>query len=145
MITLPSAVLQHLVGRDVRVVVAEAPGRRPGSEIVRALIGEHRDQRIEQREVEVLALAGFRAMRERGADRDARIHAGDQVGNRNPRLLRPAAGAIVRARRCTLIMPPMPWIMKSIARGARATGRCLPEAGPPSSRCRPGFTFASCA
>ena len=68
---------------------------RPGGEIVRALVGEHGDQRIEQRQVEMLADAALGAMRKRGAYGDAGVHAGDQVGDRDPRLLRAAARPVV--------------------------------------------------
>src|SRR5262245_64763283 len=43
----------------------------------------------------MLAGAGFGAVRERGANGDARVHAGDQIGDRDAGLLRPAARAVV--------------------------------------------------
>jgi len=51
-------------------------------------------------------------VRERGADRDRGVHAGDDVGDGDAGALRPAAGA-PSGSPVTLIMPPMPWIMKS--------------------------------
>src|SRR5438045_9427904 len=44
----------------------------------------------------MLTLARVFAMRERGADRDRGIHAGDDVGDRHARALRPAARGVVR-------------------------------------------------
>ena len=75
--------------------VAEPAGRFPGGEVVRALVGEHRRERIEEREVEMLAHAGLGAVRERRAHGDRRVHAGHDVGDRDARLLRPAAGQVV--------------------------------------------------
>ena len=52
---------ERLVGHDVRMQVADALGRRARREVVGVLVGEQRDLRVEQREVEVLALARCRA------------------------------------------------------------------------------------
>src|SRR5688500_14938342 len=43
----------------------------------------------------MLSDAGLRAVGEGGADRDARVHPGDQIGDRDARFLRPATGAVV--------------------------------------------------
>ena len=83
---------QHLVGRDVGMGVAHA-GRRPArNQIVHVLVGEHRDLRIEQRHVDMLALAGRLGMAERGLDGDDRIEAGENVGEGDADLLRLAVG-----------------------------------------------------
>ena len=71
-------------------------GRLAGREVVRALVGEDRDLRVEQREVEMLAGAGLRAVRERGADARSLAYMPvirSAIGM--PTLLRPAAGQVV--------------------------------------------------
>ena len=87
--------LESLVGHDVRMRVADALGHVSGREEIGALVGEYGHGRIEQREIEVLAAAGFGAVRERGAHGDRRVHAGDDVGDRDSRFLRAAARKIV--------------------------------------------------
>jgi hypothetical protein len=60
----------------------------------------------------MLALARLRAVGERRAHRDARVHAGHDVGDRDADALRSAAGQVV-ALAGDAHEPPMPWIMKS--------------------------------
>jgi hypothetical protein len=75
--------------------VADPLRHLAGREIVHRLVGEERDLRVEQREIEVLAYAGFGAMRDRGAHRDAGVHAGHHVDDRHPDALRSAARQVV--------------------------------------------------
>src|SRR5882724_1283262 len=84
-----------LVGNDVRMQVADSLRRLAGREVVGVLVREQGDLRIEQREVEMLPLARAFAMRERSANGDRCIHAGDDVGDRHARALRPAAGRAI--------------------------------------------------
>ena len=99
---------QHLVGRDVRMRIAHLHRRIAGHQIVEVLVGEHRDLGIEQRHVDVLALAGRFGVAQRRLDGDDRIEAGEDVGDGDADLLRLAAGSPVID-----IMPDMPWTMKS--------------------------------
>ena len=72
--------------------VAE-PARRPArDEIVQRLVGEHADLAVHQRHVDMAADAGDGAARERGLDRHDRIEAGEDVGEGDADLLRPAGG-----------------------------------------------------
>jgi hypothetical protein len=71
------------------------PGGHAGGEVVGVLVGEQRDLRIEQRQIEVLAEARFGAVRKRSADRDRCVHPGNDVGDRHPGALRPAARHII--------------------------------------------------
>src|SRR5882672_10447683 len=68
---------EGLIRNDVRMQVADALGRLAGGEVVGVLVGEERDLRIEQREIEMLPGTAFAAVRERGADRDRGVHPGD--------------------------------------------------------------------
>ena len=86
---------ERLVRHDVRMRVAEARRRRAGHEVVEVHHRHHRDRRIEQAGVQMLALAGALAVRERGQDAGRREQACDQIGDRNARLLRSAAGHVV--------------------------------------------------
>jgi hypothetical protein len=77
------------------VVVAEPGGGFAARQVVRRLVGEHRHQRIEQGEIEMLPGAALGAVGKRRAYGDARVHAGDEVGDRDACLLRPAAGTVI--------------------------------------------------
>ena len=105
--------LEDLVGHDVGVLVAQAPGRLAGGEIVRALVGEHRDQRIEQREIEMLARAALRARCASAAQTATLAYMPvimSAIGM--PAFCGPPPGRSSRSP-VMLIRPPMPWIMKS--------------------------------
>ena len=95
------------------VRVAGALRRDAGRQVAGAEVGEHRDLGVEQRHVDRLAFAGAVAVAQRRQDRGGRVHAGEQVGDRDADLLRAAAGASsaisVRDGPVTLIRPPMPW------------------------------------
>src|SRR3989475_5119194 len=88
---LPVARAERLVGHDIRVQVADALRRHARGEVVGILVGEERDLRVEQREIEMLPEARLRAMRERRADGDRGVHPGDDVGDRDAGALRTAA------------------------------------------------------
>ena len=78
-------------------------------QVVGAQVGQHRDLGVEQRHVDLLALAGALGMAQRGQDADGGVHAGEQVGHGDADLLRAAAGRSSRSP-VTLISPPMPWM-----------------------------------
>src|SRR4051812_39264758 len=86
---------KRLIGHDVRMQVADALGRLAGREVIGVLIREKSDLRIEERQVEVLAGAAVRAIRQRGANGDRCVHAGDDVGDRHAGALRTASGSPV--------------------------------------------------
>ena len=79
---------QHLVGRDVGVGVAHPDRRVAGNQKIQVLVGEHRDLRIEQRHVDVLALAGRLGVAQRRLDGDDRIEPGEEVGDGDADFLR---------------------------------------------------------
>jgi hypothetical protein len=56
------------------------------------LVGEHADGGIDQRGVDVAALAGALALLQRGENADDRVDAGEQVGHRHARARRLAVG-----------------------------------------------------
>jgi hypothetical protein len=113
-ITLPSVRAKRLVRHDVRVQVANALGRHAGGEEVGVLIGQQRDLRIEQRQIEVLT--GDRSRLACAMAAQMAIEAYMPVmmsATGTPRPLRSAAQVAPSGSPVTLIMPPMPWIMKS--------------------------------
>ena len=75
--------LEHLVGDDVRVGVAEPRRELAGDQVVHPLIGEPRDLGVQQPEIDVLALAGHRLMAGGGEDRDRGVHPRHDVGDRS--------------------------------------------------------------
>src|SRR5258706_2506575 len=86
---------EHFVGHHVRVRVAVAARDFPGNEIVQDLVRAEGDDRIEQGEVDVLSGAGALAVRDGRGDGQARVHPGEDVGDRDADLLRTAAGLAV--------------------------------------------------
>ena len=77
---------KDLVGHDVGMGVADARrGALAGDEVVHRLVGEHGDLRVEQRHVEMRALAGRVALAQRRQDADDGIDAGEDVGDRRRR------------------------------------------------------------
>src|SRR5665647_2281285 len=74
---------EFLVGHDVGMRIADALGDFFRDEIIEPLIGQHADGRIHQRGIDVTALAGLLALRQRGQDADHRIAAGEDVGDRH--------------------------------------------------------------
>ena len=87
--------VERLVRHDVRMRVADALGRHAGCQIVLALIGQVSHGRVEQCDIDPLALAGDGAIRQCGANRNRRVHAGGQIDDRHAAALRAAAGHIV--------------------------------------------------
>ena len=102
-------------------------GRHAGDQVVGAEVGQHRDLRVEQGHVDVLAATGRVAVAQRGQDRDRRVHAGEQVGDGHADLLRPAAGAVValagHAHQAAHALD------RVVVAGAVAVGAGLAEAG----------------
>ena len=86
---------EHLVGHDVLVRVAGALRRDTADEIIHVHHRHHRDRRVEQASVDPLALPGAIAVRKGCQQRDGRVHAGHQVGDRDAGFLRAAAGKVV--------------------------------------------------
>ena len=80
-----------LVRHDVRVRVAHAARHRAADQVVGGLVGQAGDLHVEQRQVDVLALAGAVAVRERGQHADGGVQAGEDVGQRDADLLRARA------------------------------------------------------
>ncbi|EWS56489.1 hypothetical protein X551_00649 [Methylibium sp. T29] len=91
--------LEHLIGHDVLVRVAGASWHLTAHEVVGAQVGQHRHLRVEQRHIDVLALAATEALGvavpQGREDADAGIQAGEQVGDRHAHLLRATAGQVV--------------------------------------------------
>src|SRR5216684_1155570 len=87
---------ERLIRSDVRVQVADPRGRLAGGEVVGVLVGEKRDLRVEEREIEMLPGPALRAVRKRRTYRDRSVHAGDDVGDGDAGALRSAARRAVR-------------------------------------------------
>ncbi len=83
---------QHFVGRDIHMGIAHLNRRIAGNQIVEVLVAEYGNLRVEQRHVDMLALAGCFRMAQGGLYRDHRIQPGEDVGDRDAHLLRLAAG-----------------------------------------------------
>ena len=125
--------LEHLVGHDVRVRVAGALRRDAGGQVAGAEVGEHRDLRVEQRHVDLLALAGARrGGAARPGSRSSAYMPVNRSATATPTFCGPPPGAssAISARDgpVTLISPPMPWIGVVVA-GALAVRAGLAEAG----------------
>ena len=84
----------HLVGRDVRVRVAERARLDPADQVVHRLVGEQRSARLGERDLDAVALAGLLGAPQRGQHADDAVEAGRQVGDRDARL---DAGVGIRA------------------------------------------------
>ena len=103
---------EGLIGHDIRMGIAEAPGRRAADQEIERLIGEHRDLGIEQSKVEILAFAGPVTVMKRAKHADRGIEPGEHIGEGDTGLDR--LGARRPSGRPVIdMMPPMPWIMKS--------------------------------
>ena len=111
------------IGHHGRVAVAHPPRHDPADQIARGLVGHHRDLRIEQRNVDLLALAGAFGMAQRGKDRDGGVHARGEVGHRHPDLERRTIGLAGHAHQ-----PAHP-LGEEIVAAARCIGAVLPETG----------------
>ena len=103
--------------------VAGALRHLAGDQIVQRLIGQHADLGVDQRGVDIGALAGLLALHERGENADDRIDAGDDVGDRNADALRLAV------RRAGEIHDAAHALRHQIVAGARGIGSVLAEAG----------------
>ena len=98
-------------------------GAFAGDEIIERLVGQHADGGIHQRGIDVAALAGLLALRQRGQDADHRIEAGEDVGDRHADAGRRAvrhAGQIHHAAHA---------LRHQIVAGALGVGAVLAEAG----------------
>ncbi len=83
---------EHLVGHQIGVSVAEPARRRPGGEVVHALVRGHRDRGVEKRQVDLLAPPGAVALGEGGLHRDHPVEPGEEIGDRDARLHRLPVG-----------------------------------------------------
>ncbi|MNI10029.1 hypothetical protein D3C73_631210 [compost metagenome] len=71
----------YLVGRYVRVGIAEFHGRDAGNQVVHVLVGENRGHDVEQGHVDLLAFACFHRMDQRALNGGDGIDAGKNVGD----------------------------------------------------------------
>ena len=120
-----------LVGHDVGVGVAHAPRRRAGNQVVQRLVGQAGDLHVEQRQVDVLALAAAQtvavAVGEGGEDGVAGVEAGQDVGQRDADLLRP--GARLAFGHAGQAHQPAHALDQEVVAGARRVRAVLAEAG----------------
>src|SRR5579875_1138826 len=79
--------LKSLVGDDVGVGVAIALRLLTGNEMVGGDVAEQRDGRLDERDVDVLALAGQVAVVQGGEDGDGGVHARRDIGDRRAEAL----------------------------------------------------------
>ena len=87
--------LERAIGRNLGVGIAPAPRNVARTEPRHDLIGSESHDCIEQSQIDVLPLSGALAVRDRGADREARVHAGENIRYSNANLLRPTAWRVV--------------------------------------------------
>ena len=80
---------------DIGMAVAAALRGVAGDQLVHRLVGQKRRLHVEHGEIDVVALPGLVAPRQRRQHADRGVHAGHQVDDRNADLLRPAAGHAV--------------------------------------------------
>jgi len=92
---MPVRARKHLVRHDVLVRVPGASRRASRYQVVHVHDRHHGNGRIEKRCVDPLSFACALAVRERGEDRDSRVHAGHEIRDGDASLLRPAAGEVV--------------------------------------------------
>src|SRR5690606_7768274 len=86
---------EDLVGHQAGVGVAVAVRDLAVGEVAGDLVAAQGDDAVQQGHVDVLPLAGYRAMVQRGQDGDGGVHAGDDVGDGDAGFLRAAAGQVV--------------------------------------------------
>ena len=79
-----------LIGNDVRMCVAKAPGRSAADHIVQRLVGEAGDADIKQAHIDMLAVTGARRMHNGGQNRGGGIGAGQDIDKGNADLHRHA-------------------------------------------------------
>src|SRR5204863_10203921 len=88
---------EHLVGHEVRVGVAVTSRHHAGAPVVEGLIRRERDDRVEEREVDPLADAVSLPPGEGGGDREARVHAAEDIADGDADFLRSAAAIVALA------------------------------------------------
>ena len=88
--------------------VAEARRLLAGDEHALRDVDEPAERAVQERDLDVLALAGLVAAAQRGEDRDGRVQAGEHVDDRDADLRRRAVGSPVM-----LISPDSAWMTKS--------------------------------
>ena len=82
----------HIVGHDIGMLIADALGHLARGQIIEPDIGQPGDLRIQQRDIDVLALTGLVAMMEGGQDRRCGIHAAHDIGDADADLHRRPVG-----------------------------------------------------
>ncbi|CAM5269357.1 hypothetical protein STANM309S_00684 [Streptomyces tanashiensis] len=82
----PVPCLEHLVRRDARVAVAHRARHDPGAEVRGGLVGERGEEGGEQGDLHPLALARALPVPQGGEHAEARVEAGDDVDQGDPRL-----------------------------------------------------------
>ena len=103
---------EGLVRDDGRVGVPEPAGRDARREEALGLVRERRDLDVEEREVHVLPLAGAVAVGDGREHRGGGVHAGEEVGERDPDLHGPPPGT-PSGSPVTLMSPPIACTRKS--------------------------------
>ena len=91
--------LKDLVGNHVRVGIAPAHRGLARCQIVAGHVGQHGHLNIEQGNIQMLALARAVFVCQRRQNRDGGMRTSEQVGNSDPRFLRPATGQTVALAR----------------------------------------------
>ena len=119
--------VERLIGHDIGVGIALPRRVLARNQRIRSLVGEHRQLRVEQRHVDMRALARFLAPIERGEDRDAVYMPVNRSATATPARIGPPPGS-PSGRPVMLIIPPMPWMMIVVA-GAVGVRPVLAEAG----------------
>src|SRR4051812_2318197 len=84
--------LEHARRDAGRVIVAGLLGDLPADQVTRGLEVEHEDLRLQQRRLDVLALARLLALQQRGENTHRAEQPGGQVGDRDADPHRPVAG-----------------------------------------------------
>ena len=116
-----------LIGHDVRMGIAHAPGRHAGGEVIQRLVAEAGDLHVEQRGVDMLALAAAFAMCQRSEHANGGVQAGEDIGQRHADLHRP--GALLRIAAPGQAHQPAEALDHEVVAGTRSVGAVLAETG----------------
>ena len=119
--------VEHLIGQQVGMGVAQPPGQLAAGEEVHVHVGHQGDGAVGKRHVDGLARAAGVAVVQRGQDGDGAVEAGGEIGDRHPRLLRPAAGQAVGLAGDRHEAAEA--LDDEVVAGARRIGAAVPEAG----------------
>src|SRR5215467_12634811 len=114
---------KHLIGHDVRMLIAKPRRVFAGGKIIHALVGEACDMGIKHPDVDLLSLSGGIAMTQRRQYPDAAIKPCEQIRERNSDLL----GLAIRLPGQT--HDPAHRLDQTVITGPRRVRSGLPEAG----------------